>query len=754
MTRDRWTIFAAVAVMLAALTGAAMLMPGINRQRASLQLTASDEVMRSLPPRIALTQAALGSFRGLAVDVLWGRAEQMKRDGKFYEAMQLAEWITQLQPRFPQVWAFQAWNMAYNISVATYTPQERWMWVKSGVDLLRDEGIVLNPNAVLLYKELGWIFLHKIGQFSDDAHWYYKQQLALEWQEILGAPPEGDAEAVIAWLEPVAVAYERYVNRNSQSRALAAALEELLRVEQLAGRVRPLMSLTLRQLETRLPEVREDVARQLPELAALLDPVQKMVTAELAQARLDPLERFTAANPDAVPVLAQLAELGLRADGKLLTELAVADAPRTSADFELLGLREVDEKRANRLRAFLDDPSILAVRAKLISFVRARVLAERYHMDPLWMLELMRGAWFVKEIDRDKLTAEKRLPAIPLDFRHPGAHGLYWASLGVRRSRGILRPGDYDVLNTDRQVIHALQALTTNGKLIFDPVSGYYRQLPDPRYIDAYHHSVYGSLERIADPKSSSFSELLSNSSAPETFEAGHENFLIMAVQAFYFYGDQARAQQYYDLLRSRYSQRLPDRLERYRKPLDEFVLSEFIKEDGIASLDDARTAVLGLITQYITDGLVNGRMDTAARFLNIARRAHETYQRQQDYRNKVTTDSRMGLPPFMDMVADAFTAYLRTGPGAMTNPMMKARAWHNAPQELRQRVFDQVKEPLYAEARQFRLIPELAFDEPPDMAAYRKSQPQRSGTQTGPGTLPSSTRPAASPLESQSIRK
>jgi hypothetical protein len=81
--------------------------------------------------------------------------------------------------------------MAYNISVATHTADERWGWVNKGISLLRDKGIAYNPKAVPLYRELGWLYFHKIGQSLDDMHWYYKVRLALEWQEALGAPTEG-----------------------------------------------------------------------------------------------------------------------------------------------------------------------------------------------------------------------------------------------------------------------------------------------------------------------------------------------------------------------------------------------------------------------------------------------------------------------------------------------------------------------------------------------------------------------------------
>jgi hypothetical protein len=132
---------------------------------------------------------ALGAFRGIFVNFLWIRANDMKEAGKYFDAIQLASTITKLQPRFPRVWVFHAWNMAYNISVTTETPEERWAWVNAGINLLRDKGILANPNDMLIHKELAWIFLHKIGGFTDDANNYYKRKLAQEWTVVLGPPP-------------------------------------------------------------------------------------------------------------------------------------------------------------------------------------------------------------------------------------------------------------------------------------------------------------------------------------------------------------------------------------------------------------------------------------------------------------------------------------------------------------------------------------------------------------------------------------
>ena len=211
MSRDRIIQFSACVLALVCLGVSIGLIQPINEQRLDLQLGFNAEVGDQVPPKYVVFAAALGSFRGVAANILWYRVEMMKREGNFFQINDLSRWITALQPRFPQVWVFLAWNMAYNVSVETSTPAERWHWVNQGIRILREEGIVYNPRAVALYRELGWIFFHKFGQYTDDMNWYYKEQLAREWQEVLGAPTEGaTAEQALKNFEPVADDAELY----------------------------------------------------------------------------------------------------------------------------------------------------------------------------------------------------------------------------------------------------------------------------------------------------------------------------------------------------------------------------------------------------------------------------------------------------------------------------------------------------------------------------------------------------------------
>lgn len=175
-------------VALVAFGSSAVLSFGLAGSVGANKLAYTDRAEENDPPQVA-AGIAMGAFRGLFVNILWIRANELKQEGKYFEAIELAKAITRLQPRFPRVWAFHAWNMSYNISVVTQTPEERWQWVQAGVRLLRDEGIPANPNEMLLYKELAWIYIHKIGGYTDDANQYYKRRVAEEWQVVLGEPP-------------------------------------------------------------------------------------------------------------------------------------------------------------------------------------------------------------------------------------------------------------------------------------------------------------------------------------------------------------------------------------------------------------------------------------------------------------------------------------------------------------------------------------------------------------------------------------
>ncbi len=178
-----------------------VLLFGVSRMERRLDDTVAAERLRftgqikNAPPVVVFTTVALGSFRGLVADMLWFRAGALQEKGNYFEMVQLARWITDLQPTFSGATAYLAWNMAYNISVTCSSFADRWRWVNEGIKLIRDQALEYNPEDPVLYKELAWIFQHKLGNIMDDANLYYKNQLAIQLMAIVGGSPDWKAMA-------------------------------------------------------------------------------------------------------------------------------------------------------------------------------------------------------------------------------------------------------------------------------------------------------------------------------------------------------------------------------------------------------------------------------------------------------------------------------------------------------------------------------------------------------------------------------
>jgi tetratricopeptide (TPR) repeat protein len=205
---ERTVQIVALVILVCCLGASGLLTASVSASAGRNRLVYTDTAEEGDPEEVAIG-IAMGAFRGLFVNILWMRANDHKQEGRYHDAVDLARTITKLQPRFPRVWVFHAWNLAYNVSVTTNTPSERLDWVNQGIRLLRDQAIPKNPNDLLIHKELAWIFLHKIQGYMDDANSYYKKMLAREWTIALGPPPQRTVElipmekykaAVAAWL--------------------------------------------------------------------------------------------------------------------------------------------------------------------------------------------------------------------------------------------------------------------------------------------------------------------------------------------------------------------------------------------------------------------------------------------------------------------------------------------------------------------------------------------------------------------------
>jgi hypothetical protein len=142
-----------------------------------------------VPPALNFVMAGLGGFRGIASEILWFRVNRLQEEGRYIELVQLSEWITKLDPHAAEAWIYNSWNLAYNISVMMIRPEDRLRWVKSGISILRDDGLRYNPRSAKLLRELAWLYQNKIGMNLDKAHLTYKFDLANTMAPMLN--PDG-----------------------------------------------------------------------------------------------------------------------------------------------------------------------------------------------------------------------------------------------------------------------------------------------------------------------------------------------------------------------------------------------------------------------------------------------------------------------------------------------------------------------------------------------------------------------------------
>ncbi|MHC4284291.1 MAG: hypothetical protein ACYSWZ_15160 [Planctomycetota bacterium] len=99
--RDKVIWFVCIVLAVALFVAAGVQLDFINAERQDMGLILDKP--ENVPPSLAFATVATGAFRGLLVDVLWIRADNLKEEGQFFDAKQLAEWITILQPRFASV---------------------------------------------------------------------------------------------------------------------------------------------------------------------------------------------------------------------------------------------------------------------------------------------------------------------------------------------------------------------------------------------------------------------------------------------------------------------------------------------------------------------------------------------------------------------------------------------------------------------------------------------------------------------------
>ncbi|MEM4248293.1 MAG: hypothetical protein QXH80_03415 [Candidatus Nanoarchaeia archaeon] len=465
----------------------------MNKIKQDKALTDTD-IVHNAPPIVAFTTIALGSFRGLVADILWLRSSMLQEKGQYFEMVQIASWITKLQPRFTGAISYLAWNMSYNISVVFSAPEDRWRWVKKGIELIRDEALQYNPADPILYKELGWIYQHKIGNIMDDVNLYYKQQMALDYMKVFGGI-EPDWEKII-----------------------------------------------------RAPSTEAEFKMQFPES----DPIWKSLL----------MAGF--------PSIKEL-EREFRKKGELPREIldAIKDKQKTSA---------------------------------LEWFLRKKWLKEVYKLDPAKMNEL-----------NQKYGV--------FDWRLPEAHAIYWATLGLEKSKLSERE-----VSNDRMITQSLKEAFIGGRLLMIDKNDYLgiMTVPNLKLTDAVIKTFKDAYEMHKS----------------QSFRTGAlKNFMTDAIVLLYSFGNYTKAQAVLEDMRKEFPEDAS-----LRQSLDIYVEKQW-KEDVMSSMPRQAAGLVSSMVYRALYFLAYGEYDAAVAHMNLAAKIYKIYRKERG-----DTWKRTGLPSFTEI--------------------------------------------------------------------------------------------------------
>ncbi|MFQ5805608.1 MAG: hypothetical protein ACE5I3_04070 [Phycisphaerae bacterium] len=682
--------------------------PTINEGRKSLNMYGVESVTESAPPEYAFAIQAFGAFRGLIANIAFIRAEEYKRAGRYYDAMQLHSWICKLQPRFPSVWEYCSWNMAWNISVTTYTPQERWNWVYNGAKLIRDEGLRYNPRAVNLYRQLAWIFVNKMSETTDEHHMTYKRNWAWRMHLVLGRPPDPLGE----------------YRPDQPFEALDKGIGDDLLAE-VARREKQWRAERDRTQDPNLPQKWEDPNIALDPVLDEQRPLEYEIVKKAAYDRIkaiadapQKLDELYETYPETREMVAQLRELGVRIRDEKLSEddywreegLAFTffvpyrqldDPVSLLAHIRKEGSGSAATEEARMLQRF---DQVVGVREKrpagqaLLRFLQRKVLLEVYKLDPRKMAELT--AIFG-----------------PMDWRVVDAHSLYWVNEGLIAGQETISKFGNDKINAARLIFFSLRNLQERNRLVFEP---YYEDINysylnfnyDLNFIESMHRA-YLAYGKLLDPDPQ-------EGGVGGTFRTGHQNFLTDAIRLLYFAGREREAAKYFQYLRDNYSRTVDGRFNpTFAKPLARYVMDSFLENiDGYSETRDA-------ISVLLMSSFNELRQGNLARHNLLVKKALDLHSKYNEGRMTEQRD-KMQLPPFRDYQADVLRAWFRQPAISPTVTVNKARLWVYLPLYLKHAVYDELHELFAREcaARAFEV--RRAFPEPPGMQQSRERTGRR----------------------------
>ncbi|MCO6044219.1 hypothetical protein NG895_09900 [Aeoliella sp. ICT_H6.2] len=139
----------------------------LARMKVDNQLAQSN--LGEIDPASETMKLATLGLRGVAVNLLWNKADEYKKKEDWTNLTATLEQLARLQPNFITFWKYQSWNVSYNVSVQFDDYRDRYYYVREGIEFLK-QGVAKNKEnreIPQLLWDLGWFIGQKIGRADE-----------------------------------------------------------------------------------------------------------------------------------------------------------------------------------------------------------------------------------------------------------------------------------------------------------------------------------------------------------------------------------------------------------------------------------------------------------------------------------------------------------------------------------------------------------------------------------------------------------
>lgn len=149
-----------------------------------------EATLGKVDPSSATMNLVLLGMRGVASSMLWRQRIEQQENKDWAGMRATTESIIMLQPHFLEVWRFQGWNLAFNVSAEWDDVRDRYYWVKEGAKFFQ-QGTKRNSKYPELFWDAGNVIGSKIGK-SDEKKYFRQYFMVDPDTETHGGGPDRD----------------------------------------------------------------------------------------------------------------------------------------------------------------------------------------------------------------------------------------------------------------------------------------------------------------------------------------------------------------------------------------------------------------------------------------------------------------------------------------------------------------------------------------------------------------------------------